>query len=107
VTRKTKGETELQRAIKKALEALGVWVIRTQTSGRTGPRSIATGEPGMPDLYAVGLGWLEVKTETGKLSEDQRAWHARAQALGVRVAVVRSVKEAVEVVLSWRGEAAA
>jgi hypothetical protein len=95
-------ETDLSRSIQQALRSMGIWVIRTQSSGRHGSRSVATGEPGMPDLYLPSLGHLEVKTEDGRLSEEQRTWHARAQMLGVRVAVVRSVLEAVEAVLGWR-----
>ena len=97
-------ETDLQRAIMRALRTCGVWVIRTQSSGRSGPRSVATGEPGMPDLYLPGLGHLEVKLPGGKVSEAQHEWHAKADRAGVRVAVVRSVSEAIKVAAAWGSE---
>jgi hypothetical protein len=45
---------------------------------------------------------LEVKTDTGKLSGDQMAMHERLRALGAKVAVVRSVREAVDFVMKVR-----
>ena len=94
-------ETDLSKAIRKALAAMGIWVVRLQSSGRRGPRSVATGEPGMPDLWTP-YGLLEVKTETGKLSPAQVAWHERARAEGLNVATVRSVEDAVRIVTEWR-----
>jgi hypothetical protein len=41
---------------------------------------------------------LEVKTDTGKLSPEQSAWHAAASKAGALVAVVTSVREALDVV---------
>jgi hypothetical protein len=95
-------ETELSKSIRIALEQSGFWVIRLQSSGRHGARTFATGEPGLPDLYLPGLGHLEVKTPTGKLSEEQTAWHHRALKSGVRVGTVRSVSQAVDVARTWR-----
>jgi hypothetical protein len=94
-------ETELSKQIRKALTAIGVWVVRLQSSGRRGPRSVATGEPGFPDLWTP-YGLIEVKTEKGKLSHEQERWHERARAEGLNVATVRSVQEAVDVVSGWR-----
>lgn len=97
-------ETQLSRDIRRALEACGVWVIRTQVVGRNGARACATGERGLPDLYLPGLGHLEVKVGGGRLSKDQVAWHSKAARYGVRVATVRSVSEAVKIVGMWRAE---
>lgn len=97
-------ETDVQRAITQTLRTMGVWVIRTQASGRRGKRSIATGEPGMPDLYLPGLGHIEVKRPGEKRSTEQVAWHERAEKAGVRVATVTSPLEAADVVLSWMRE---
>jgi hypothetical protein len=59
-------------------------------------------EPGTPDLCLPALGaWLEVKTPRGRLSKEQRDWHAKAAKHGVPVATVRSVSEAVKVVRMW------
>jgi hypothetical protein len=96
-------ETELSASIRGALEANNFWVIRMNSSGRRGPRSVASGERGMPDLHLVALGaWLEVKLPDGELSADQKAWHFRAQQAGVRVAIVRSVHEALRAAMVWR-----
>jgi hypothetical protein len=98
-------ETDLSAAIRGALEANNFWIIRMQVSGRRGRRSIASGERGMPDLHLPALnGWLEVKTKDGKVSPDQKAWHFRAQRSGVKVAVVRSVQEALRVAIVWRDQ---
>lgn len=98
-----KPETILQAQIIKALKTVGVWVIRTQVKGRRSARSVATGEPGMPDLYLPGLGHLEVKYgEKSTCNDDQLAWHARARDAGVNVAVVRSAADAVRIVQLWR-----
>jgi hypothetical protein len=51
---------------------------------------------GSPDLVAVPGGaflGVELKTEAGRLSEDQERWHAAARAKGVDVIVVRSVEQ--------------
>lgn len=100
-------ETELQRQIKKALESAGVWVIRTQVKGSNGRRAVATGEPGMPDLYLPGLGHLEVKLPGEMPSAAQASWHERARAAGVRVEVVHSLIGALATVSLWQMETGA
>ncbi len=101
-------ETELQRAIKDALEGMGVWVVRTASSGKRSSRGVKTGEPGIPDLHLVSLypatersGWLEVKLPGERLSGDQAKWHQRAISKGVRVSVVWTVEEALRTALLW------
>jgi hypothetical protein len=101
-------ETALSRSIRAALARVDCWTIRVQSgvipavyNGRK--RFIHCAEPGTPDLICLNpIGWLEVKTPNGKLSAEQKSWHARAAKAGVRVAVVHSVKEALEVVSLWR-----
>jgi hypothetical protein len=98
-------ETQLSKAIRDALATMGVWVIRSQVKGRTGKRSVATGEPGQPDLYLPALNaHIEVKVGGGKLSAAQIAWHSRAAKHGVRVAVVRTVSQAIGIVRMWKHE---
>lgn len=46
-------------------------------------------------------GFMEVKTETGRLSEEQRACHDRLTENGFRVAVVRSVADALVTARAW------
>ena len=60
-------------------------------------------KPGIPDLHLpiarggyIGL-WIEMKTATGRLSEDQRRIIAMLRAEGNRVEVCRSAADAVEV----------
>lgn len=104
-------ETVLQAEIMAALGALdGVVVWRNNigsaASAVSGRRvAYGVGGPGAPDLLCevrtpagwVAL-WLEVKTATGVLRPDQRRWHEAARADGRRVAVVRSVEDALAAV---------
>lgn len=56
---------------------------------------------GSPDLLCVVGGvalFLELKTEDGRVEDEQVRWHDMARARGVRVEVVRSVEEAREAV---------
>lgn len=95
-------ETQLSRSIQLALRKLGVWCIRVQAGiHRVRGGTLHCAERGTPDLCLPGLGWLEIKTDEGELSDDQVAWHIRAARLGVNVAVVRSVEQAVYVAQEW------
>lgn len=108
-------ETSLSKAIQQVLTAKGARVVRIQS----GLLEVVKGEHrhrvhcapnGTPDLLVIvppsaqGRGalpsyvWLEVKTKTGKPNADQLAWHAWAEANRVRVAVVRSISEALAAV---------
>jgi hypothetical protein len=105
VSTPSKPETKLSKEIQDALSKLGFWSIRIQSGSvkvRRGYMSLA--EPGTPDRYVIGYGWLEIKMPGKKLSGDQLAWHARARELGERVEVAESVPQAVDVVLGWRAE---
>jgi hypothetical protein len=95
-------ETQLSASIRGALEATGVWVIRMGVNMKRGKRGTQSGEPGMPDLLCPAYGWLETKVDEGKLSPGQRIWHDKAARNGVRVAVVRSVHEALMQVSLWK-----
>lgn len=97
-----KGETQLQTAIVKALRQMGVWVIRTSVSAKRSSVGSAAGEPGLPDLWLPELGLMEVKMPDGVLSSDQKTWHAKAERHGLNVETVRSVEQAVRVVMEWR-----
>ena len=95
-------ETDISRDIRKAIEAIGVPVERVQTGMvrvRGGWMHLAN--DGTPDLWTP-LGWLEVKRPGEEPDPEQKQWHARAEAWGVRVAVVTSVREAVDVVMRWK-----
>jgi hypothetical protein len=94
-------ETELQAAIIHALSRLGWWVWRVNAGTRGGVRMAPKGTPDICVVAPVE-GWLEVKLPGERLRPAQSMWHARAGRLGVRVAVVTSVAQAVEVVTAWR-----
>lgn len=103
-------ETPLSKAISAALEALGHVVIRVHSgsvqalppSGKGRPYWMQLAEKGTPDRVVLSPGgkvtWIEVKTKTGSVSPVQRLWHERAIRFGHRVAVVRSIRDAIAAV---------
>jgi hypothetical protein len=113
-------ETQLSRSIASVLRAMGHTVIRVQ-SGVVKVRGgwMRLADPGTPDLCLPFLpGWLEVKLPARtvgvtskrkraatKPNEAQREWHTKAAKAGVKVAVVRSASEAVDVIRRWQMEA--
>jgi hypothetical protein len=96
-------ETVLQASIIRALSRLGWWVWRVNAGARGGVRMAPSGTPDICVVAPVE-GWLEVKLPGGNLRPAQELWHARAHRMGVRVAVVTSVAQAVNVVTAWRDE---
>lgn len=105
-------ETQLSASIRSALTRMGVWCMRIQ-SGRVRTRGgfVQLAEAGTPDILLVGPAsvagsWLEVKTEKGRLETSQPIWHERARKMGIRVATVRTISEAVTVVRGWMRGAA-
>jgi len=62
---------------------------------------------GLPDLLVVskhlpgGLGLLELKTETGKLSTEQTAFRSTCISAGAKIAVAYGLDQALEVLLDW------
>lgn len=103
-------ETLLVRAILQALQLKGVFCWRVNSGltvlGAGKSKRVIKGAPaGTPDIIGAVEGrmfGLEVKTETGRVLATQQRWHDRAAKHGVRVAVVRSVGEAVAAVEQWR-----
>jgi len=80
------------------------------------PRSRITGAiekamgltAGFPDLGLYGnldglpfAGFMEVKFGKGRVSEAQRDMHDRLQSQGFRIAIVRSVADALDAARSW------
>jgi hypothetical protein len=95
-------ETAISKDIHGALDLLGVLWERVNSGAiKRGRNMIHLARKGTPDTWTE-LGWLESKTPIGKLNEDQKAWHARAKRHGVRVAVVRDVRETIAVIQAWR-----
>lgn len=59
---------------------------------------------GWPDIQLIYKGvyyGLEVKTPTGKLSSAQQTIHKKLKNMGCSVAVIRSIRDAKEIVLDW------
>ena len=108
-------EAAIQRAIVRTLRFglphgwLVVGVSNNPRSKITGAIEKAMGlTAGIPDLALYGnldgapfAGFMEVKTRTGRVSEAQRAMHDRLQDCGFRVAIVRSVEDALAAARAW------
>jgi len=102
--RRSSEETKLSKAIRDAFDILGIWWVRVQSGKFAMKRGgyMHAAENGTPDLWTP-YGLLEVK-DLSPLSDDQRAWHSKAESHNVRVAVVRSPREAIDVVSNWKKE---
>ncbi len=97
-------ETQLMMAIRDALLATGQVLLWRHNTGKlkdAGGRWVAFGlGVGGADLVGVLRGsgrfvaW-EIKTPTGRLSPEQKAWHYAVTQAGGVVFVARSVDEAV------------
>lgn len=101
-------ETDLSKAIRDALTRRGFWVERVNSGKAKVRRGWLYGAAiGTPDILVIApvYGWLEVKTDIGRLSAEQTAWHDRARNFGVRVDVVRSVEGALRTAERWVAEA--
>lgn len=96
-------ETILQNAIRIALSFHGV-VIRMNTGvfKTTDGRTVKCGIRGLSDLIFIGhnyVAFLEVKTKTGRATPEQLNFLDRMRALGHRAGIVRSVEEAIELII--------
>jgi hypothetical protein len=95
-------EAQFQQQIIDMAKALGWLVYHTHDSRRS--------EPGFPDLVLVRdrIVYLELKTETGRMSLEQQQWVAALSAAGGTALVVRpSDMDAIERALRRRVEEAA
>lgn len=66
------------------------------------PRRFSTGLPkGFPDLMAMSptgtVGFIEVKTQTGRVRPEQTRCHETFRARGVRCGVARSIDDAIKI----------
>lgn len=98
-------ETELMNEIRATLNRMpGVRLFRNNcgTAFRQGGGAIVYGLAiGSGDLIGLVRGRfvsLEIKTAHGRVTDDQLRWRDTINALGGVAAIVRSVKQAVEVV---------
>ena len=91
-------ETDLQNQIRLALSPYGV-VIRQNTGNfelKDG-RRIICGVKGLSDLLFIGqnrVAFIEVKTPTGKPSQEQLNFIKRMHSLGHSAGIARSVEDA-------------
>jgi hypothetical protein len=99
-------ETARSKAIREALAVIGVLAVRVQSGRVRVPGGWMHLAPaGTPDhVLRSPAGWLETKTPATDLNDAQREWHRRCQVEGGRVACVRTVEDAVRVVVQWRHE---
>lgn len=82
-------ESALMTKIKKTLEAMGLFVVKTHG----GPMQMA----GLPDLLVIKEGraiWLEVKTDDGAVTKLQEIMLSRLRKAGCVAEVVRTVEDA-------------
>lgn len=108
-------ETDISRDIREALTKAG-WRCERINSGKVKVNGgwMHLAQKGFPDTLVMkpgrpktaggsgGItGFLETKTDIGKLNEDQKAWHAWAVKSGFNVATVRSRAEALSAVKEW------
>ena len=75
----TLSEADVTTQVKSFLQALGWRPLRMQRTVIKG--QFQTGEPGIPDFLFLhyqtgGILWIEFKSEKGRLSNDQKDWHA-------------------------------
>src|SRR6478609_2455134 len=100
------GETQISKDIRTELKKAG-WRVERINAGMVkvtgGFMHLAS--KGTPDSLVMKSkslwGWLETKTEIGKLNEHQIAWHEWARSVGINVDVARSVKDAMDAVKKW------
>jgi hypothetical protein len=104
-------EADLKRAVVEALtwELRGKGRVLRLNAGKlvlrdaTGKRRLLAGvEAGTPDLLVMlpegATQWIELKAPTGRVTTIQRQWHDHASVLGHRVAVCRSIQDAIDAV---------
>lgn len=60
---------------------------------------------GLPDLVAIApglpVGFIELKTERGRVSPDQQAFIDLCRVTGVRCAITRGLDEAIGILIAW------
>lgn len=94
-------ETDIQNAIRLELSKYGVCFRMNTGVFKQGERTVRCGVKGMSDLLFIRNGrayWLEVKTETGRPSQEQLNFLQVMRKHGCVAEIVRSVDDAVRVV---------
>ena len=97
-------ESAIQADIVAALRKTGRIVHRLHCGRvRVKGGGMHNNEAGTPDLLVVAGQYLETKTPENELSDDQVAMHRRLRNRGCKVHTVRSVAEALRVVMKPEG----
>lgn len=96
-------ETDLQSLIRLELSKHGIVLrLNVGTFKTQDGRYISSGlPPGTSDLLFIGKGFIafiEVKTPTGKVEDDQEKFIQRVISLGHRAGVARSVEDALKII---------
>jgi hypothetical protein len=96
-TRRTNPETKIVQAIQRWAKKEGLFCLKFSSASAILPNGFRIGQrPGIPDLILIKDGrhvWIEVKTETGKLSDTQKKFLAELSAAGAETHVARSLEE--------------
>jgi hypothetical protein len=102
-------EARIQAAIvewiRVAAPAVMVFAVPLRTKAEAARMRWTGVLAGVPDLVVIAPGgralFLEVKTEAGRLSADQRDVHDRLVSLGTPSAIVRSIDDARLAFAAW------
>jgi len=99
VTKPKQSERVIQRSVRGWLISEGFEVIKLTTMRQYGT-------VGWPDLLVLDMAkfpplFMEIKTETGKLTPLQKEKHRILRERGYTVCIIRSLPQAREVVESW------
>lgn len=102
-----KKETALQNAIRAELSKAGIVVRNNVGKFFTAyGQPIAIGTPGLSDLTLYSNGgktiFIEVKTATGRQSEQQKRFQKAVERLGYEYIIMRSIEEAEDLCLKLR-----
>ncbi len=104
-----KAETEIQNDIRVALSELGI-VRRNNVGTFITPYGapITIGLPGESDLTLFCAGgktvFIEIKTESGRQSKQQKRFQAAVERLGFEYKIMRSVEDAEEFIKNVRND---
>ena len=103
----TQSEHDIQSLILIYVTSLSeTFAFRMNTGkARMGGRFVTFGIPGQPDIFAIIQGrfvGIEVKTETGRQSKDQKNWQRNCERAGGIYILARSVDD-VRIVLEEAG----
>ncbi len=98
----------IQRSILKALTSMGIYCDRLNSgSFKVNDRYVKGARKGTPDIFfflaPTGRAcYFELKRPGEKPKPHQLKWHEDAREHGCRVAVVTSLREAIDIATNWR-----